>query len=173
MFQHCCHISVAISGDLILYLSLSKYSQVFQICTSQNVCVHQVSHLCLLTVNSYSELSPDICNDMKEQWTLFTDLQTDSSYYEGEDSILISKMTIWSQSETLFRCKFQNCLNPSYQINHVPILLHPLVQKNQSAILPTVSLSSIWKKLVWTRYRFDMGDMGDIGIGNPVSYRVF
>ena len=106
MSQHCCQISVVISGDLILYLSLSKYSQVFQICTSQNVCVHQVSHLCLLTVNSYSELSPDICNDMKGQWTLYPGLHTYSSYFEGEDSILILKMTIWYQAEPLIRCKF-------------------------------------------------------------------
>ena len=30
MFQHCCQISVAIPGDLILYLSLSKYSKCFR-----------------------------------------------------------------------------------------------------------------------------------------------
>ena len=106
MLQHSCQIWVAISGDLILYLSLSKYSQVFQICTSQNVCSHQVSLLCLLTVHSYSELSSDICNDVKEQWTLYPDLQTDSSYFKGEDNFLILKMTIWYQAEPLFRCKF-------------------------------------------------------------------
>ena len=30
MFQNCCQISVAIPGDLILYLSLSKYSKCFR-----------------------------------------------------------------------------------------------------------------------------------------------